>query len=84
MSGGISQFLPTAVFCWLRGMCCCCFFFLPWRKYISNQWKVSSDYITTEMDKTGSSVKQPRKMESQKGTVEAARNKINAFFNKNG
>lgn len=37
-----------------------------------NQWKVSSDYITTEMVATGSSVKQPRNMESEKGKVEAA------------
>lgn len=31
-----------------------------------------SDYITTEMHETGSSVKQPRNMESEKGMVEAA------------
>lgn len=51
-----------------------------------NQWKVSSDYITTEMVETGSSVKQPRNMESEKGTAEAASNVKKNYWvlNKNG
>lgn len=73
LSKEIRPVLPTEVFCWFRSMFV--FFFNHGGNKFLNQWKASSDCITTEMDETGSSVKQPRNIESEKGTVEAASNR---------